>query len=109
MQKSPTTRTIAPPTADKPRPVTQLKLHQETIAGRNVVQDDLGALRTGLKAFRHRTPRAVVAMANAYPEHGTLRTLQSSNLLDHVDNHDVFSIPFLLKGVEVFMRRQDLQ
>ena len=165
MQKSPTTRTIAPSTTGKPKPIAQLKLHQETIAGKKVVlvvadvesdrrhdsfadmtglcmptvsllpiswldflkalpaldadiificstsygQDGFGTLRGDLKAFRGRNPKAVVALANAPLAHNPLQSLHSSNLLDHVDRHDVFSIPFLLKGVEVFVRRQELQ
>ncbi len=164
MQKSPTTRPIAPST-DKPRPITQLKLHQETIAGKKIVlvvadlesdkrhdcfadmarmcmptvslspiswqdflnalptldadiificstsygQDGFGTLRADLKAFRGRNPKAVVALANPPLAHDALHSLHSSNLFDHVDRHDVFSIPFLLKGVELFVRRQELQ
>lgn len=66
-------------------------------------------LRAGLETFRSRNPKAVVAMANAHLERGTLHSLHSSNLIDHMEHHDVFSIPFLAKGVELFIARQELQ
>jgi len=67
--------------------------------------DDFDALKTGLRAFRSRNPEAVVAMANTHLGH----TFHSNKLIDHIEHHDTFSIPFLLKGVELFVRKQDLQ
>ncbi|MDD5339744.1 MAG: hypothetical protein PHV13_00665 [Candidatus ainarchaeum sp.] len=71
--------------------------------------DDFGALREGLKAFRGRNHKAVVAMANAHMESITVRSLQSANLIDHVEHQAIFSLSFLAEGVELFTRRQELR
>jgi hypothetical protein len=70
-------------------------------------------LKEGLKEFRGRNPKAVVAAANAHNlgsiAAGTLRSLESMKLVDHVKHADVFSAQFLADGVDLFARRQSLQ